>query len=439
MSKPHKRRGNPEFRRFVSPPAPPTAAIEARLMELLTPGTFANLKNVTDKERHLRERVLTLPVMAAIMLSLVYRQVRYLSEIVRVLEQEGLLWVEARSVSKQALSQRLMSLPASLFMQMFHQVVERIRATSTTASVSQSWQKVQQQFGAVWIADGSTLERLQRQLGQLQAQQKNPLAGKLMMVVEVFSHRPVAAWYDQDAQRHETSWWDELLALLPHGGLLVLDLGFFGFEWFDTMSATGKYFLTRQKQHVRYQLVQTLDAGTYYRDEIIQMGVHHTNPCQHPVRQVSVLWGKTWYRYLTNVLDPRLLSAQQVCQLYRCRWRIEEAFLLTKRLLGLAYLWAGGRNAVQIQIYTTWIFYAVLNDLCTEVAVALQQPLERISVEMVFRSLYHFARAQQRDATVELIPFLVQHQRSLGLVKQERKRQRHRQAQALDIWANSLT
>lgn len=67
------------------------------------------------------------------------------------------------------------------------------------------------------------------------------------MVVEGFSHRPVAAWYDDDAQRHETTWWDELLNLLPVSGLLVVDLGFFGFEWFDAMTTANKYFLTRQK------------------------------------------------------------------------------------------------------------------------------------------------------------------------------------------------
>lgn len=67
--------------------------------------------------------------MAAIVLSLVYRQVRYLSDILRLLEQEGLLWVEAMSVSKQALSQRLVSLPAHLFIAMFNQVAEQIRAT----------------------------------------------------------------------------------------------------------------------------------------------------------------------------------------------------------------------------------------------------------------------------------------------------------------------
>jgi hypothetical protein len=51
-----------------------------------------------------------------------------------------------------------------------------------------------------------------------------------------------------------------------------------------------------------------------------------------PIAQIEQqLWGKTWYYYLTNVQDPQLLSPQQVCDLYRCRWRVEEAFLLTKR------------------------------------------------------------------------------------------------------------
>lgn len=59
-------------------------------------------------------------------------------------------------------------------------------------------------------------------------------------------------------------------------------------------------------------------------------------------------------------------------------------------MLGLSYLWVGGTNGVQMQIYATWIFSAVLNDLSADVAIALQQPLDRISVEMVFRSLYFF-------------------------------------------------
>lgn len=438
MSKPHKRRGNPDFRHFVSPPAPPSEAIEARLMEWLTPGTFANLKSVHDKTRQLRDRTLTLEVMSAIVVSLVYRQVRYLAEIVRLLEQEGLLWVEAQKVSKQAVSERLRTLPASLFVDLFNQVATRIRAQATRA-VSQRWQGVQERFGAVWIADGSTMSRLQRHLGVQQADSRNRLAGKLMMVVEAFSHRPVAAWHDENAERSDMSWGEELVALLPMGGLLIVDMGFFAFPWFDAMSAAEKFFVTRLKQKVRYEVVQVLSSGPYYRDEIIGLGLNPTHPCLHPMRLVSVQWGKTWYRYLTNVLDPQMLSAQQVSELYRQRWTIEQAFLVTKRLLGLAYFWVGGSNGVKIQIYASWIFYAVLNDLCADVAVALSQPLENISVEMVFRSLYHYARAKQRNPQVELIPFLVQFHQSLGLIKAKRKRHRQKEAQTLDIWTQSLT
>ena len=100
MSKSHKRRGNPDFRRFVTPPAPPTEALEKRLIEWLTPGTFANLKTVHDHGRQLRERALTPSVMAALVVSLGYRQIRYLSDIVRLLESEGLRWV-ARAISHQ--------------------------------------------------------------------------------------------------------------------------------------------------------------------------------------------------------------------------------------------------------------------------------------------------------------------------------------------------
>lgn len=80
------------------------------------------------------------------------------------------------------------------------------------------------------------------------------------------------------------------------------------------------------------------------------MGLNHTDPCRHLMRQVSVLWGNIWYYYLTNVLDPEQLSPQQVCDLYRRRWKIEDAFLLTKRLLGLSYLWVGGTNGVQMLV-----------------------------------------------------------------------------------------
>jgi hypothetical protein len=89
-------------------------------------------------------------------------------------------------------------------------------------------------------------------------------------------------------------------------------MGFFSFVWFDQLTEAKKFFLTRLRESTSYEVKQVLSQGNYYKDEIIMMGKYRSNPCKYPVRLVSVLWGKTWYRYLTNVLSPEQLSAQEV-------------------------------------------------------------------------------------------------------------------------------
>jgi len=250
-----------------------------------------------------------------------------------------------------------------------------------------------------------------------------------MMVVDAWTHQPIKSFYTSQSQANDKTFGDSLLQLLPAGGLLIFDLGFFSFPFLDAFTAGKRFFLTRLRGKTSCQVVALLSDGPRYRDQIIRVGAGWGHACTHPLRLVSILWNQTWYQYLTNVLDPETLSARQVGELYRRRWRIEEAFLLTKRLLGLSYLWVGGHNGVQIQIYATWIFYAVLVDVCRQVAGALGQPQDRISVEMVYRSFYHFSRASEKDPSTQLIPFLTANVKLFGLVKAITKRQRMIQQQ----------
>ena len=106
---------------------------------------------------------------------------------------------------------------------------------------------------------------------------------------------------------------------------------------------------------------------------------------------IEVSSGKTWHSYLTSVLDPTILPPYVVADLYRRRWRIEDAFNTVKRLLGLSYLWTGSINGIQLQIWGTWFFYDVLVDLGDAVGDELSLPFERISLEMIYRGFYHFS------------------------------------------------
>jgi hypothetical protein len=353
------------------------------------------------------------------------------------LVQDGLLWVSPLQVSEQAIAQRLDTLPASALAAVFTEVRVRLQAQPPPQIPGlERWTEGRAQFPRLAMVDGSTLEALRKKTQTLQAQPGVVLAGRMMVRVEAFTHRPLWQLYTEDAAANDKRFAPEILAAVPLGGLLVFDLGFFSFLWFDDFTDQQKFFVTRLRQKTAYRTTHVLSHTPYSRDELIEVGLHHSHPCRHPLRLVSVLWRGQWYRYLTNVLDPARLSARHICDLYRRRWRIEDAFLVTKRVLDLAYLWKASANGVQLQLYATFLFYLVLLNVCQQVAQSLNEPLEQISVERVFRAFYHYRRAFTRGETRELVPYFVQHAKLLGLVK--RRRQRHREIQQTEqlVWGS---
>ena len=433
--------GNPDFRHRSQTPDPEIPEVERRLRQLLSPSLLAprlmerhNPKD-PDKPIHMRARLLTLPVMMAIILSLVFRRLPSLAEAQRLLEKDGLLWVSPLQVSQQAINRRLDTLPAQVVGELLQEVCPQLKAEPPREAVER-WQHLSQRFTSLLVVDGSTLEALAKKCGELRGVEQTVLGGKIMVMVELFGLKPVWTRYTEESAANDKVFTKEILEGVPKGGLLVYDLGFFSFVWFDDFTEKGNYFVTRMREKTAYQVVETLGQGHYYRDQIIQLGQYRSNPCKHPLRLVEVLWGKTWYRYLSNVLDPKVLSPRDVCELYRRRWRVEDAFKLTKRVLNLAYLWSGSRNAVQLQVYATLIFYGVLLEVCQQTASLLHEPLERISVEMVFRGFYHYHRALEKGSQQSLAAFLAEHAKLLGVVKRERKRDRERLKMASLIWTD---
>ncbi len=421
-----KTKSNPDFRRRTNVPMPTNEHIEQRLLEVLTPGIFAPQRM---KEWKGRNRLLTLPVMVAVVLTLVWRQIASISELVRVLAKEGLMWTRALEVTQQAISKRLAKMPSYVFEQVFEEAIGVIRNKHKDNSTGG--------FSVVWMADGSTLEVLMRRIKALRHEGVSRLAGKIMMVVEGKKRLPVKWYYSEEARVNDKRFCEELLGLLPIGGLLVFDLGFFCFSFFDRFTEGGKYFITRLREKTSYKEVEVISSGQYYRDRIIKMGLYRSNPMKDVVRVVEVYWNGKWHSYITNVLDSKRLSAREVVKLYRSRWKIEEAFLLTKRLLGLSYLWVGDKNGIRVQVFGTWVFYAVLIDLSHEVAEVLGESIERISYEMVFRGMYHYAVAFKRGESEDIVGFLSENARLLGIVKRERNSTKLKQEQEAQLWATS--
>ena len=76
-----------------------------------------------------------------------------------------------------------------------------------------------------------------------------------------------------------------------------------------------------------------------------------------------------------------------------------------------------------LQVWSTWLFFAVLVDLGDAVAEELLVPFDSISLEMVFRGLYHFMQANAQGQATDVVKyFAAPENRDLGVVKRVRKK-----------------
>jgi len=422
MSK--QKRRNPDHVRRRNLPSVDNAEISKRLDELVRPAVFGQLSYY--RQLGLRSRILGLPLMVAAVLTLLWRQVPSVCELTRLLAREDLLWCQAVQVRQQSLSERFLVFPAELFERVYKELLPQLKgrwAAREQRPLPLALQHSQAHFEQVWVADGSTLEALFRKLKSLRDATTGKLSGKMCVVIDLVCQLPVEIWFSEEARAFDTNFIPDLLNLVRPKTLLILDRGFYDFQFFADLMTNSAHFITRLKRNAKIEVVQWLTNTDQVNDMIIRLGTGQNGAPILTVRLVEVRYGQTWYRYITSVLDPEILPPFVVADLYRRRWRIEDAFNTVKRLLNLAYLWTGSLNGIQLQLWATWLFYAILVDLGDAVADALALPFERISLEMLYRGLYHFTTAFDKGKAHDPIAyFAAPENQDLAIVKRIRKK-----------------
>ena len=396
--------------------------ISQQLEDLVKPCVYQQL--ACYRSLGMRERILGLPLMLAVVLTMVWRQVPSARELNRMLARENLLWAKATYVSQQALSQRLLTFPASMFEKVLNDLLITLnqrwhQRNKRTLPLSVNY--ASQYFEQLWIVDASTLEALFRKLKSLESSSLGQLGGRICALVDLKTRYPVQTWFDERPYAHESNFVPNLLELVTPKTLLLLDRGFWNYRLFEQLIERESDFITRLKANAQYELISVFSQSSTHRDVLIRLGTGYQGNPILDLRLIEIRHGSSWYRYLTSVLKPDVLPPYVVGDLYSRRWRIEESFLLLKRLLGLSYLWTGSINGIKLQLWATWLFYVILIDLSDEVADELTLPMNSISIEMVFRGIYHFTQALNRGTATNFIAYLIAPEnRDLGIVKSTR-------------------
>ncbi len=114
--------------------------------------------------------------------------------------------------------------------------------------------------------------------------------------------------------------------------LLLLDRGFYHFSFWQQLIGKKIHFISRLKKGASLKVEKIFTDSYELRDRQVRLGSGTKRTPYITVRLIEVRSKNAWHSYVTSVLEPEILPPYVVADLYRKRWRIEQAFNTVKRL-----------------------------------------------------------------------------------------------------------
>jgi hypothetical protein len=238
--------------------------------------------------------------------------------------------------------------------------------------------------------DETTLDQVARTLPTLRAMPKGAdalLPGKLAAVFDLRTQLFRRVAHIADPRQNEKVAARDLLAGLARGALILADLGYFGFAWFDDLTDRGFWWVSRLRAKTSYEILHTHYQREETLDAIIWLGKYRADRAKHAVRLVQFRHGTGLHRYVTNVLDPQVLPPADLARLYARRWDIELAFKLVKRHLGLHLLWSAKPGIVLHQVWAVLTIAQIVQAVRVEIAGTAGVDVFEVSVPLLVEYL----------------------------------------------------
>lgn len=309
----------------------------------------------------------------------------------------GNFWFYPRfAVSDQAVYKRLAQEGTTPLQELFEQI-----RTVLCERLAQFEDKSLAPFATQVLAlDQTTLDQVARLLPALRAEpvgSKQLLPGKLAALFNLRRQQWERIQHIQDPNQNEKVAARAMLEGVSEGSLVLVDLGYFGFELFDWFTTRKLWWISRMRAGTSYEVLHTFyrqlgeQGAVEVFDGLVWLGAYRADRAAHAVRLVQFRVGNVEYRYITSVLDPTKLTIAGIARLYARRWDIELAFNLVKRHLGLRMLWAAKPVVVQQQVWAVLTISQILQGLRMEIAGRAQVDPYEVSMELLVRYLPQYA------------------------------------------------
>lgn len=247
---------------------------------------------------------------------------------------------------------------------------------------------------AVVALDQTTLDRVARKLGSMRGKTATMgavLPGKLACLFDLRLQQWLRVEHVVNPTQNEKVIADRMVEGLAKGTLILADLGFFCFRWFDALTDQGYFWISRVREGTSWEVKHVFYQDGDVSDKLIWLGKYRADRARHAVRLVEFSVGGMRFKYITNVTDPRKLPIEEIAKLYARRWDIEMAFQFVKRELKLYLLWSAKTEVVLQQVWAVLIISQILQALRKEIAGRVQVEVFDVSLPLLVRTMPRFA------------------------------------------------
>jgi hypothetical protein len=242
----------------------------------------------------------------------------------------------------------------------------------------------------IYALDESIMDAIKRWLKELRQVPSGDvalLAGRLCGLFDIRRQQWRRLDWLPDAGAHCQAYMQQMLESVKAGSLLLFDLGYYNFEWFDTLTRRGVWWIARLRSNGSYIIEHVLVQRDGYFEALIFLGAYRADRTAHLMRLVRVRYRGVWYSYISNVTDPLQLSGAQIVALYARRWDIELGFRMLKDHLGLSMLTSAKMQVIGAQLWATVILAQILHALQVQVAKESGVETFDVSLELLWRYL----------------------------------------------------
>lgn len=297
------------------------------------------------------------------------------------------LWSYPRfALSDQAIYKRLGNGGTAVLEQLFEQIsallTERLEPYKET--------KLAPFASEIMALDGMTLDKIARllpALRQLLPGDSKLLPGKLAGLFDIRRQQWRRVQHVSNPNENDKVIAREMVSNLPKGSLILADLGYFGFAWFDDLTDMRYWWLSRLRSKTSFVPIHTYFTNGSTFDGLVWLGKYRSDKAAYAVRLVQFQLGSKCYQYITNVHDPDLLPMTDIAKLYARRWDIELAFKLIKRHLNLHLLWSCKTTVILQQVWAVLIISQILQALRMEIAGRAEVDPYDVSMQLLIEYL----------------------------------------------------